>query len=217
MRFDEDLFMYHDDFDYGWRLRLAGFRIACVVNESEYHYGSATLGSGSSAPLLYFVVRNAIWVLARNSTLTWFLISLFFFFLEASMSFLAYLSLRHDYKKAVTMLNTLLDGFRGLRIPFSKRDDVMRARKVKETEINRAMNISVCVHSRARALLNPLLEPRRIYAFEPAYENFSLLERTIRLNRRCQVLPVNIILGAIRARANGFCSLMWSEPIWRPR
>jgi GT2 family glycosyltransferase len=151
--FDEDLFLYHDDLDYGWRSRLAGLRVACLVNTSVYHYGSATLGSGNPL-LLYFVIRNSIWVLAKNSTLTWFIIRLFFFFFEALMSFLAYL-LRHDYKKAVTMLKALLDGLKGLRIPFSKRANIMGIRKVRETEINRYMHISAWgARLCARALLS---------------------------------------------------------------
>jgi len=142
--FDEDLFLYHDDLDYGWRLRLAGFRVVCVVDASAYHYGSATLGSGSPV-VLYFIMRNNILVLAKNSTLTWFTIRLFFFFLEVSMSFLAYLLMQHDYKRAIIILNALLDGLRGLRISFSKRVNVMKAKKAKEMEISKAMNAIVDV------------------------------------------------------------------------
>jgi len=142
--FDGDLFLYHDDLDYGWRLRLAGFKVACRVDARAYHYGSATLGGN---PIIsYFIMRNNIWVLAKNSTLAWFTIRLFFFLLEASISFLAYLLSQHNYKKAIAILNGLLDGFRGLRISFSKRASVMKTRKVKEMEINKAMNtiVDVC-------------------------------------------------------------------------
>jgi len=140
--FDEDLFLYHDDLDYGWRLRLAGFRVACLLDAGAYHYGGATLGSGNPV-ILYFIMRNNIWVLAKNSMLIWFMIRLFFFLLEASISFLAYLLLQHDYKRAIAILNGLLDGFRGLRNSFSRRANVMKTRKVKEMEINKAMNAIV--------------------------------------------------------------------------
>jgi len=39
------------------------------------------------------------------------------------------------------------------------------------------------------------LKPRRIYAFEPLYENFQLLKETIRLNRLSNVVPVKMALG----------------------
>jgi GT2 family glycosyltransferase len=28
--FDSDFFLYHDDVDYAWRLRLLNYRIACI-------------------------------------------------------------------------------------------------------------------------------------------------------------------------------------------
>jgi len=42
--FYEDLFLYHDDVDYAWKLRLLGYKCACIVDAKAYHWHSATLG-----------------------------------------------------------------------------------------------------------------------------------------------------------------------------
>jgi hypothetical protein len=47
--FDADYFLYFEDNDLGWRLRLAGYRILCVPASVLYHYR----GASASATLLY--------------------------------------------------------------------------------------------------------------------------------------------------------------------
>lgn len=138
--FDDDLFLYHDDADYSWRLRLSGYRVACVADTKAYHYGSATLGADSST-YLYFLMRNNIWVLAKNSTLPYFFLRLTLFFLEVFISFIGhYLLVRRDLKKVNAILRGLIDGIRNLRIPFSKRREIAKIKKISENKINKAMN-----------------------------------------------------------------------------
>jgi GT2 family glycosyltransferase len=43
-RFDETYFMYFEDVDLSWRLRLAGYKIAPVPTSLVYHVGSASSG-----------------------------------------------------------------------------------------------------------------------------------------------------------------------------
>lgn len=61
--FDEDLFMYCEDVDLGWRLQLAGYRTIFVPQARVYHHLSAT-GGGVIAS--YYTGRNTIWVLVKN-------------------------------------------------------------------------------------------------------------------------------------------------------
>jgi len=35
--FDSSLFLYRDDADYSWRLRLSGYKVAYVTNAKAYH------------------------------------------------------------------------------------------------------------------------------------------------------------------------------------
>jgi len=71
---------------------------------------------------------------------------LFLMLVEVLISYLGYMLFkRRDARTALLMIRALLEGFRNLRIPLSKRTGVMRARKVKEREVNRAMNALVDV------------------------------------------------------------------------
>ena len=137
---DDDLFLYHDDVDYSWRLRLLGYKCACVVDTKAYHWGSATLGRRNPL-IIYFIIRNNIWVTAKNSSLAWFLLRFFLIIIEVLKGYLGYVLLRwRDGKAALLMLRAILDGLINLKIAFSKRIYIMRSRKVKEEEINKIMN-----------------------------------------------------------------------------
>ena len=89
---DDDLFLYHDDADYSWRLRLMGYKVACVASTRAYHWGSASLGSES--PLYFrFLIRNCLWVMAKNSSLMWILPRVSFMLIEIAVSFLGHMFL----------------------------------------------------------------------------------------------------------------------------
>ena len=61
--FDEDLFMYLEDVDLGWRLQMAGYRALFAPQARVYHQLSAT-GGGVLAS--YYTGRNTIWVLVKD-------------------------------------------------------------------------------------------------------------------------------------------------------
>lgn len=61
--FDEGLWMYLEDVDFGFRARLAGWSTTFVPQARVYHHLSA---SGGDTLASYYVGRNAIWVIARN-------------------------------------------------------------------------------------------------------------------------------------------------------
>ncbi|MFA5029392.1 MAG: glycosyltransferase family 2 protein [Patescibacteria group bacterium] len=60
--FDPRLFMYHDDVDLGWRLRLAGYRI--MVDPLAVVYHKYTFGKGKYK--FYYLERNRLLVLLQN-------------------------------------------------------------------------------------------------------------------------------------------------------
>ncbi len=61
--FDADFFMYLEDIDLGWRLRLLGYGIRYIPDARVAHHLSAT-GGGPLAS--YYVARNSFAVLAKN-------------------------------------------------------------------------------------------------------------------------------------------------------
>jgi GT2 family glycosyltransferase len=61
--FDERLFMYLEDVDLAWRLRLLGWDAMFASQARLYHHLSAT-GGGTLAS--YYTGRNTIWVIAKD-------------------------------------------------------------------------------------------------------------------------------------------------------
>ncbi len=61
--FDPRLWMYLEDVDLAWRLRLRGWEAVFAPDARVYHHLSAT-GGGTLAS--YFVGRNTLWVIAKN-------------------------------------------------------------------------------------------------------------------------------------------------------
>lgn len=61
--FDEQLFMYLEDVDLAWRLRLLGWEAVFAPRARVYHRLSAT-GGGPLAS--FYTGRNTLWVLARD-------------------------------------------------------------------------------------------------------------------------------------------------------
>jgi GT2 family glycosyltransferase len=61
--FDEQLFMYLEDVDLAWRLRLLGWEALFAPDARVYHHLSAT-GGGPLAS--FYTGRNTLWVLARD-------------------------------------------------------------------------------------------------------------------------------------------------------
>ncbi len=61
--FDEQLFMYLEDVDLAWRLRLLGWEALFAPGARVYHHLSAT-GGGPLAS--FYTGRNTLWVLARD-------------------------------------------------------------------------------------------------------------------------------------------------------
>jgi GT2 family glycosyltransferase len=63
--FDEQFSAYHEDTDWGFRARLAGWTSVYTPSAVAWHIGSATAGPASDFSL-YHGMRNAIWLIAKN-------------------------------------------------------------------------------------------------------------------------------------------------------
>lgn len=62
---DEDFFLYVEDVDLGFRLRLAGYRALYVPTAHIRHLGSAFVGKHSDSQI-YHGHRNLVWVFVKN-------------------------------------------------------------------------------------------------------------------------------------------------------
>jgi GT2 family glycosyltransferase len=74
-RFDALFFMYYEDVDLSWRIRLAGYKICPAISSVVYHIGSATSNISSNdrwnpSPFFAFLgSRNNIYCWLKNSRL----------------------------------------------------------------------------------------------------------------------------------------------------
>ena len=71
---DESFFMYWEDTDLGFRLRLAGWQLAVAEKSRVWHKQSASLGKGSQLLDEYFT-RSGVRFLRRNAPAPWFSVS----------------------------------------------------------------------------------------------------------------------------------------------
>jgi GT2 family glycosyltransferase len=68
-RFAESFFAYYEDFDWCWRARLAGLRLAYDPSAVVHHVGGASTGGPASDRVRYLAARNRMQTLARNAPL----------------------------------------------------------------------------------------------------------------------------------------------------
>lgn len=64
--FDEDLFMFYDDVDLGWRLNLAGYRVRYAADSVVRHKHHGSMRSFGAYRELYLLERNALMLLYKN-------------------------------------------------------------------------------------------------------------------------------------------------------
>ena len=64
--FYEPFFAFFEDVDWSFRAQLAGIECRYVPTAVAYHMGSATLGAGMTDFTRYHLVRNSIWLVARD-------------------------------------------------------------------------------------------------------------------------------------------------------
>ncbi len=146
--FPESFFLYYDDVDYCWRLRLAGYKAGCLTTTWAYHYRSATFGERS--PIFFYLnTRNRIWSICANSGMFTLPIRLYLNTIYISRCLVT----ERSSVIVKSIIKGSIDGLRGLKIAFSKRILTQSLRKVSEGKINNAMNVYIDIN---------LLFPRRL-------------------------------------------------------
>jgi GT2 family glycosyltransferase len=145
--FDEDFFCYFEDVDFGFRLRLAGYRTFYLPSAVVRHMGSNTKGEKSPFSL-YYGHRNLVWAFFKNMPALLVLLYLPQHLLFNLLSLVWYTLRGH----AGTLARAKADAIIGLPAVLRKRAEVQQKRRVCLLQLRRVM---------ARGVLLPYLRKRR--------------------------------------------------------
>jgi GT2 family glycosyltransferase len=123
--FDEDFFLYVEDVDLGFRLRLAGYRALYVPTASVVHLGSAFVGKHSEFQI-YHGHRNLVWVYIKNmpGILFWIFLPLH---IGLNLVTLVWFSLRGN---AGVIFKAKWDALQGIPHYWKKRGIIQATRRV---------------------------------------------------------------------------------------
>ena len=132
---DEDFFLYVEDVDLGFRLRLAGYRALYVPQARVQHVGSAFVGRNSDFQI-YHGHRNLVWVYIKNmpTPLFWFFLPLH---LSLNLITLAWFGLRG---KGGVLFRAKRDAVLGISLYWKKRKSTQAHRKASTWSIFRQLS-----------------------------------------------------------------------------
>lgn len=133
--FDEDFFLYVEDIDIGFRLRLAGYRALYVPTATIRHVGSAFVGKHSDFQI-YHGHRNLVWVYIKNmpGILFWIFLPLH---LALNTASLLWFGLRGH---GTIMYRAKRDACLGIPRFWKKRQEIQSGRKVGVVSILRQLS-----------------------------------------------------------------------------
>lgn len=135
--FDEALFMYHDELDLCWRVRLSGYKVIVASSSICYHVTNSS-GYGLNLPVWKYyhgIAKNRIRVLLKNyatsSLLKYFPQTVTLIVLRGLLSGLV----NRNVCYISALIKGLLWNIKNLRDTLSKRLETQRLRKVPEEDI----------------------------------------------------------------------------------
>ena len=160
-RFDGEMFLYLEDPDLSWRLRLLGWKVRYAPGAEIAHHVGGTTGGREVTPLrLYYCHRNLLRAIIKNcgSSLAWALRNYFLYSFLIMSGFLIY-----EPRKAIVVLRAIAWNVRNLKTAYAYRLRVQSRRKVSEREILRRMYPRIArkqpaEYASLRRILNILLE-----------------------------------------------------------
>ncbi len=136
--FDEDYFIYYEETDLCWRLRLLGYRVVTVPAARVYHLGGGTMGKVLPRTV-YLRRRNQLTTLLKNYGLAR---ALFYSSILVTrylgFSLLRVLS-RRDFAMMRAVISALLWNFRNIGKIMRKRAEVQAKRRVPDSRVMQFM------------------------------------------------------------------------------
>jgi hypothetical protein len=159
--FDEEFFLYMEDADLSWRLRLLGYRVGFAADAQVAHYFSGSAKTKEiDAQKLYYCHRNLLRAILKNCgpSLRWALRNylLFTLMMAAGFSIL-------EPKKAVAAVKAVLWNLANLKDTWIWRLRIQANRSVGEAEVLKSMYPNIrryqpAERPRLRRILNILFE-----------------------------------------------------------
>jgi len=159
--FDGKFFLYAEDADLSWRLRLFGYRVAFAPEAQVAHYFSGSSETKSIDALkLYYCHRNLLRAILKNcgSSLGWALRNYLLFTLMMAGGFSIL-----EPRKAVAAARAVLWNLLRLKDTWTWRLRIQASRKTSEAEVLRSMYPNIrryqpAERPRLRRILNILFE-----------------------------------------------------------
>ena len=149
--FDEDLFMYHEDLDLGWRLRLAGYLNVLAPRSVVYHKYSFSRNPGK----FFWMERNRQIVLLKNCRLrTLWLIGLPWLIMELGLPGYALINGWFGWK-----IKSTWAAWACVFSTLKKRRQIQTLRRSADRSISRVMTTRIEFEGIDNPILNRLVNP----------------------------------------------------------
>jgi GT2 family glycosyltransferase len=149
--FEDDFFMYHEDVDLGWKLKLAGYKSVFSPSAVVYH----KYNFKNSGFKYYYLERNRLLVLLKNYKLgTLIILAPIFFFMELGILVFA---LRGGWlKEKISGYFWLIKNFKLILLGRKK---IKKIRKIKDQEILKLMCAKIDFEEVNNFLLKNIANP----------------------------------------------------------
>lgn len=159
--FDESFFLYNEDVDLSWRLRLLGYRVGFASKARVAHYFSGSAGSKAvDARKLYYCHRNLLRAILKNcgSSLRWALRNYFLFSSIIAVGFSIF-----EPMKAIAIVRAILWNLFNLKDTYARRRQIQAGRRREDREVlvkmyPRLGRYQPAEHVQLRRILNILFE-----------------------------------------------------------
>ena len=156
--FDKELFMYLEDVDLSWRLRLLGFNIRCVSGSKVIHRSG--ISRMKTSDIQYLFNRNRLRMILKNYSLR-SLLGILPRYLVLQVGLVTWVIARHRGDELRTILAAWLWNARHLRDTVRTRRAVQGRRLVDDSSIAKhMMKKPAGVLFLLRLLRNPVLEKK---------------------------------------------------------
>lgn len=132
--FDEDFFMYLEDVDLAWRLRLGGWTSVYEPQARVLHHQSASSGEGSPFKNR-LLARNKVWTVVKNYP-SWALLAWSPLILAYDLASAPY---RLVFQGQTAAIAGRVEAWRGIRRVWAKRRAIQARRRASWRELRSAM------------------------------------------------------------------------------
>jgi GT2 family glycosyltransferase len=131
--FDEDYYLFVEDVDLSWRIRLRGYKIIYVNDAIVYHLGSGTIG-GFSPRVFYLYQRNSLMTLIKNCGKT--VIPFLTLFVAQSALLIVYFSVKRRCSFLTAIIKAYISNLKNLKTTMSKRFQIQATRRVRDSQLS---------------------------------------------------------------------------------